>query len=225
MPERVIVTGAASGIGHAVATRLEGAGSEVVRLDRSPGDGVIDFDVTSSAAWDALEAEGVTGLVHAAGVRERASLADTTEERFRTTIDVNVVGTFLALRWVAQAATARRQGLAVVTMSSGVTTRAVSGQAAYNASKAAVESLTRSAAIELAPLGVRVNAVAPGSIHTPMTAEGWSDDEHAARMRAEIPLARPGDPADVASVVDLLLSDESSYVTGAVWAVDGGWTT
>ena len=226
MPETssaVVVTGAASGIGRAVAELLSAQGTEVIRLDRAAGAGVREFDVREEAHWEALAHEGVGGLVHAAGIRERSPLAETSAESFRTVIDVNVSGTFLALRWAARRSLGAPP-LSVVTLSSAVVDRLPEHQAAYNASKAAITALTRGAARELAPRGIRINAVAPGSILTAMTDAGWADDAHAARMRSEIPAARAGSADEVASVAAFLLSEASSYMTGSVLTVDGGWT-
>lgn len=242
-PERrVVVTGASSGIGLAVAELLASdPGTEVVRLDLMAGPGVAGFDVTDEACWEALSGAGVTGLVHAAGVRGRAPLADTELADFRRVMDINATGTFLALRWAARLARAAGGaggagaaggqeaapggGLSVVTISSAVIDRRVEHQPGYNASKAAVAALTRSAARELAPYGARVNAIAPGSILTPMTASGWADPEHSERMSSEIPLGRPGTPADIAAAAAFLLSTVSAYTTGSILTVDGGWTS
>lgn len=222
--QTVIVTGAGSGIGLAIADRLAAEGTDVIRLSRNAAPGLRRFDVVDEAAWDSLAHDGVTGLVHAAGVRERSPLAETGVESFRRVLDTNATGTFLALRWAARRP--RGEGtvpLSVVALSSAVVERLPEHQLAYNASKAAINVLVRSAARELAPAGVRVNAIAPGSILTPMTQAGWADDAHAARMRAEIPAARPGTTEEVASVASFLLSDASSYMTGSVVTVDGGW--
>lgn len=223
--QQVIVTGAASGIGQAIADHLERAGSSVIRLDTAEVSGVRRFDVTSESDWDGLVPTGVCGLVQAAGVRRPSPLAGATVSDFHLMFDVNVLGTFLALRWAARRATSEwGGGFAVVTICSAVIDKRVESQAGYNASKAAVASLTQSAARELAATGVRVNAIAPGSVLTPMTMQGWSDEDHARRMRSEIPLRRPGSPSEIAAVAAFLLSEDSSYVTGAVWKVDGGWT-
>lgn len=223
IPSTVVVTGAGAGIGRAIADHLSALGTDVIRLDREGREDVRAFDVREEANWEALSHEGVGGLVHAAGIRMRSPLAETSFESFRTVLDVNVSGTFLALRWASR----RPQGgipLSVVTLSSAVVDRLPEYQASYNASKAAINALTRSAARELTPRGIRINAIAPGSILTAMTEEGWSDEAHAARMRSEIPAARAGSPDEIASVAAFLLSDASSYMTGSVLTVDGGWT-
>ena len=220
--ECVVVTGAGSGIGAAIADRLLAKGHDVRRLDIT-GDN--PFDVTSEAAWESLPGGDCTGLVHAAGIRIRSPLPATSAEDFARVLDVNVVGTFLALRWTARRARSGAAPKSVVLLSSATARRTVEHQIAYNASKAAIESLTRSAALELAGDGVRVNAIAPGSILTPMTSAGWADRQHAERMEKEIPVGRPGTSDEIANIAEFLLSAESGYVTGAVWTADGGWST
>lgn len=219
----VAVTGAGSGIGLAIADALEAQGIQVIRLSREQQEGVRTFDVANEQDWENLSYEGVSGLVHAAGIRKRSSLAETSASSFDEVINVNVRGTFLALRWAARSpenSTLR----SVVTLSSAVVERLPEHQISYNTSKAAINVLTRAAAKELSRRGIRVNAIAPGSIRTPMTEAGWSDADHAARMRAEIPAARAGTTEEIASVAAFLLSNQSSYMTGSILTVDGGWT-
>ena len=219
----VAVTGAASGIGQVVADFLEAQGTPVIRLSRGKRPGVRTFDVSNEADWDELSHDDIGGLVHVAGIRKRSALAETSVSDFREVVDVNVTGTFLALRWAA-----RRSESAplrsVVTLSSAVVERIPENQHAYNASKAGINVLTRGAAKELAPRGIRVNAIAAGSVLTPMTEAGWSDAAHATRMRAEIPVGRAGTPEEIAHVAEFLLSEKSSYMTGSILTVDGGWT-
>lgn len=222
---RTVVVGAASGIGLAVADSLESDTHNVCRLDVR-GAQQEAFDVTSERDWEHLDLTNVTGLVITAGVRVQKSIADTNLSDWDAVMHVNATGTFLGLRRIAWHLQSRSESgdFSVVLMSSGVVSKSVPDQAAYNASKHAIEGLVRTAAIELAPFGARVNAVAPGSIATPMTEVAWSHETHAKRMQEEIPLARPGTVGEVASVVSTLLSSATLYVNGAVWTVDGGWT-
>ena len=160
-----------------------------------------------------------------ASIKGRGALLDTDIAEYRRTFDTNVMGTFLALRWAARQASDNPSPLrSVVTMCSAVTAKTVTNQALYNASKSAVAALTRTAARELAPQGVRVNAVAPGSVLTPMTADGWADSDHARRMRTEIPLGRPGTPDEIAAVTAFLLLPQTpttviifACVMGVLW--------
>ncbi|MCY3910425.1 MAG: SDR family NAD(P)-dependent oxidoreductase [bacterium] len=224
MPGLVLVTGGASGIGAATCRVLADADWDVLAADVTATDGVIRLDVTDEAAWDqVLDGAGpLAGLVNCAGIRTRSSITDTSVEEFQRHMQVNVVGTWLGIRGFLRRHQSGESG-AIVNVSSVNAKIAVPDQAHYVASKGAVSALTRAAAVEAAPLGVRVNAVAPGPVRTPMTAERLGDPEQAAWLDARVPMGRVAEPAEIAEVISFLLSDKSSYITGEVLFTDGGW--
>ncbi|MYI56657.1 MAG: SDR family oxidoreductase [Acidimicrobiia bacterium] len=221
---RVLVTGGASGIGAETCRVLAAAGWEPIPADVVVGDGLTPLDVADEAAWDrVLDATGVlAGLVNCAGVRGRSDIVDTSAAEFERHLRINVTGTWLGIRGFLRR---HLQGAAaaIVNIASVNAEIAVAGQAHYVASKGAVAALTRAAAIEAAPLGVRVNAVAPGGIRTPMTAERLVDPAQVAWFGERVPLGRVGEPGEVAEVVEFLLSERASYITGEVLFADGGW--
>lgn len=149
-------------------------------------------------------------------------IVDTSVADFEQHLRVNVTGTWLGIRELLR----RHQTgstAAVVNIASVNAVIAVPGQAHYVASKGAIASLTKAAAIEGAPVGVRVNAIAPGPIRTPMTEERLVDPEQVAWLEGRVPLGRVGEPSEVAALAAFLLSDDSSYVTGTTLYADGGW--
>lgn len=223
-----IVTGAASGIGAACAEVLVREGWDVVGVDLrgDPDRGVRRLDVSDEAAWDELMAEigPVDGLVTSAGIRTRGMIVDTSLADWEHHLRVNLTGTWLAIRAFLRARQAVAEpGGAIVTVSSVNATIAVPGQAHYVASKGAIAALTRAAALEGAPHGVRVNGVAPGPIRTPMAAERLADPDQVRWLTGRVPLGRVGEATEIAEVVAFLLSDRASYLSGEIVYADGGW--
>ena len=164
----------------------------------------------------------LAGLVNCAGIRTRSSIVETELDDFERHLRVNVVGTWLGIRGFLRRYHPGATG-AIVNVSSVNAEIAVPDQAHYVASKGAVSALTRAAAVEAAPLGVRVNAVAPGPVRTPMTAERLGNPAQAAWLDARVPMGRVAEPAEIAEVISFLLSEKASYVTGEVLFTDGGW--
>lgn len=221
---RVLVTGGGSGIGAATCEVLAGLGWEPVAADVRAPDGGLTLDVTDEHGWAAaLRSTGpLRGLVCCAGIRTRGMIADTSVEDFERHLRVNVTGTWLGIRELLRTHVPTTPS-AIVTIASVNASIAVPGQAHYVASKGAVAALTKAAALEGAPLGVRANSIAPGPIRTPMTAERLDDPAQVQWLTGRVPLGRVGEPSEMATVAEFLLSDAASYVTGEVIYADGGW--
>lgn len=223
---RVLVTGAASGIGAATCRVLAREGWDVVATDAVRAEGVDELDVTDEAAWDRLLAR--TGLLDAmvtsAGIRTRSHIVDTPLDEWERHLRVNLTGTWLAARsLLRQASAAPDRPRSMVTIASVNATLAVPGQAHYVASKGGIVALTRAIALEGAPIGLRANSIAPGPIRTPMAAERLADPDQVRWLSGRVPLGRIGEADEVAEVVEFLLSERASYISGEVVYVDGGW--
>ncbi|MTD53211.1 SDR family NAD(P)-dependent oxidoreductase [Amycolatopsis pithecellobii] len=221
-----VVTGAAGGIGHAVATLFAQEGATVIATDVRPDGDLVPLDVSSEEDWRRVvtEAERAHGrvdvLVNNAGIGVAEGIVESDLASWNRVIAVSQTGAFLGMREVIPVMR-RGGGGSIVNVSSiwGVT--AVPGLAAYHAAKGAVRTLTKNAAISYAQDGIRVNSVHPGFVDTPMTQA--NDPAVNAVIIGATPLGRAGRPSEIACACLFLASGESSFVTGAELAVDGGY--
>lgn len=224
-----LVTGAASGIGAATAAVLRSRGATVVAADVRPGDGIQALDVTDELAVDALVASIVdrhgrldlaANVAGTSGVY--AEVADSATADWRATMAVNLDAVYFCMRAELRAMRAQGAG-SIVNVASSAGRMGVPGLAAYAASKHGVLGLTKSAALEVARAGIRVNAVCPGSVRTPMLRSFVGGDEEVLeKMGRRAPMGRLGDPDEIAEAVVWLLSGAASFVTGSVVEADGG---
>lgn len=219
-----IVTGAARGQGAAEVERFRAEGAIVVGCDVLELDGP-HLDVTSADSWAAVvdevvEAHGrVDVLVNNAGIHTMAPVQDMAEADFRRVIDVNTIGPFLGIQAVVPH---MPSGGSIVNVSSLNGTAAQARTAAYTASKFGLRGLTKAAALDLGPLGIRVNAILPGVIRTPMVS--YVIDAREEELAGNLPLGRIGEPMDIASAAVFLASDDSAWISGIDLTVDGGQT-
>ena len=237
-----IVTGAARGIGLAIAERFIAEGATVVISDvldaegeaaaKKAGASYIHCDVSNSAEVNRLVAAvtarhgGVDILVNNAGIALNGDFLEVTETDFDRVIGINLKGSFFMLQacarqMVKQAEAGRKPG-AIVNMSSVNDTLTIPGIVTYCISKGGVSQLTRATAVVLAPHGIRVNAIGPGTIDTDMAKGVLADAASFSRAMSRTPLGRPGNPSEVAAIAAFLASDDASYVTGETIYVDGG---
>lgn len=237
-----VVTGAGSGIGQATAALLLESGWKVAMLDANETAlnaaaaalnkpkcifakrvNVTDENAVERVIAETADTFGpVCGVVNSAGIATDKHVFDTSAEVFRKILDVNVVGTFLVAKAAARRMRANGGG-AIVNIASISGIRGSKGRSAYGASKGAVINLTKVMATDLAPFKIRVNAVAPGPIETPMVRAVHSDEDRKTYARF-VPMRRYGEPVEIAQAVEFLLDERrSSYITGEILAVDGGF--
>jgi len=243
---RALVTGGRQGIGRAIALLMAQAGADVAVADIVTNDGklggvvreiselghrgfAVRADVSRAADVAAMTRQvadafgGIDILVNGAGVWKMGlPLLDCQEEDWDRIVDTNLKGTYLCCKEAGQVMVAGGGG-SIVNLSSHVGLNPAAGIGPYGISKAGIIMLTRELALELAPKGVRVNALAPGVVKTDFNRFIWEKPEDEARAAAGVPLGRLAEPEDIARAAVFLASDEAAYITGAVLPVDGGW--
>jgi NAD(P)-dependent dehydrogenase (short-subunit alcohol dehydrogenase family) len=229
-----LVTGAASGIGAAIVARFQAEGARVAALDISPGaagDHTAIADLRSMAALESALAAATAKLgapdivVHAAAASFAGGVLDTDPATFLDLYDVNVVGAVRLLQLCVPAMRSRGSG-SVLLLSSINARFATPTLAAYAATKAAIDNLVQTTALELAPDKIRVNAIAPASVDTPLLQESFARSADPAQARTENvarhPLGRLGNAEEIAELALFLASDRAGWVTGSVYPIDGG---
>jgi NAD(P)-dependent dehydrogenase (short-subunit alcohol dehydrogenase family) len=240
----VVVTGAASGIGAASVRRLWEEGASVALADQDQSgidklvtelhddvrifDGKLDVSDPEQVQRFIAEAQQnlgkLHGLINCAGIKGVGNVLDCESENWKNVMSVNLDGTFLMCQAFARAVQHDETSRAIVNISSGAGIMGVPNRLPYVASKFAVSGITRTMGAELGPYGIRVNAIAPGMIRTPFTAYMFDDPDKAKRIRAAHAIGREGQPEEIAAVAAFLLSDDASFMTGAIVSVDGGQT-
>ena len=233
---RILITGAGSGIGAAIAELFAAEGAELVLLDKTE-EGVamkakalsahpVCADVTDPAAVQAAvnhaldRMGGLDGLVNAAGILHVLPFDDTSLSDWENMIRVNLTGPWIVCQAALRPLRAA-SGATIVNIATGLALRPAANHSSYIASKSGLLALTKSLAIELAP-AIRVNAVCPGAVDTPMTAELYRDEKRRSEAASNYALKRLGTPSEVAEAALFLTGHESRFITGVSLAVDGG---
>ncbi|MGA8257987.1 MAG: SDR family oxidoreductase [Nocardioides sp.] len=221
----VVVVGGASGIGAGIVERFRADGHQVVVADRTEADGVVSTDVTDEAAVERLldqvvaEHGRLDSAVNCAGISTFGLVVDHDVAEFRAVLDVCLTGAFLVLKHAGRRMT---EGGSLVSLTSLNGRQPGAGLAAYCSAKAGLAMLTEVAALELGPRGIRVNAVAPGLVITPLTAPAMDVPGVRDDYLENTPLGRPGTVEDIAAAVAFLCSDQAAWMTGEVLDLNGG---
>ncbi len=241
-----LVTGSSMGIGRAIAVRFAQEGADVViNYNRSPGGAqealreveaagrqglIVQADLASTADVQRLITTAVEHfgkldiLVNNAGIETHAPFWEVTEEDYDRVLNVNLKGVFFATQAMVQHLRQSKRPGKIVNISSVHEELPFPNFTAYCASKGGLKMLTRNLSVELGPLGININSIAPGAIETPINTKLLNDPKKLSALLAQIPLARLGKPEDVAGLAVFLASSDSDYVTGSTYFVDGGLT-
>ncbi|GAA4522350.1 SDR family oxidoreductase [Chelativorans composti] len=229
-----VVTGACGGIGRAICKRLKAEGMKIVAIDVVPPkepDSDIDyrtFDITDTTTLrqtveDIVATHGAIDVwVNNAGFLERREALEISEEEWNQTLAINLTAAFFGAQQAARVMREKGKGGSIINLSSYAGLKARPNCAPYAAAKAAIAHLTSCLAIEWGPYNIRVNAIAPGYIETPMSAWMHQDEQQRTMLLARTPLGRIGQPAEIADAVAFLAGEGSSYITGHTLSVDGG---
>jgi NAD(P)-dependent dehydrogenase (short-subunit alcohol dehydrogenase family) len=235
-----IVTGASSGLGKAMADLFVAEGAQVVYSDinETAGDVKLDAKQAIYIKCDVAKKDEVEALVKAAtdkfgrldimvnnaGIGSLGGILDTTDEVWDKTLQINLFGVFYGARAAGNYMKANKIKGSIINISSILGTVGFPGAVAYCVTKGGVVQLTHAGSLDLAPLGIRMNAIAPGFIATNMTKGVLENEDFKKMVQANTPLGYVGEPNDIAQAALYLASDDAKYVTGTILHVDGGWT-
>ena len=241
-----LVTGSSQGIGRAIAVRFAQEGADVViNYNRTPGGAeevlreveatgrrglIVQADISNTAEVRKLVATVVEHfgqldiLVNNAGIETHAPFWEVTEEDYDRVLNVNLKGVFFATQAVVRHLMQTRRSGKIINISSVHEELPFPNFAAYCASKGGLKMLTRNLSVELGPLGITINSIAPGAIETPINTKLLNDPQKLSALLSQIPLSRLGKPHDVAGLAVFLASPDADYVTGSTYFVDGGLT-